>query len=410
MKRLSPMRIQDLRPFNMRQRTLVVLGCIACLHSVGRAELYRLQPIVDGRRVGSGCIIQGIREKSAAASADLRIADTIVEANGQAIQSADDLLAVVRSASADMPLIVERAGRTVNLTAQLAPASLNTVRLGVVCAPPFSVPLSIQVASYTITAQASLVQNLTMVHVDVTNQSRRTLHVTPHLFAAADGNKLMLKLLEPANVTTILQGDLAAIPRVPDSQPVMPDPAVGTLTRYLFGSMGMKGDTALIASGLTEGAILALSHNQPEPMTAPPDITPALVAREALDVSDLEPTYTAEGIVFFTAPKALPITLMVNIEGHKESIVFDSPSISAQVPTAGGSFVGSSAPSALQQAAYHQDCPFDVKSGQSVHVILKSGKDATGRVANCDSHLSIHSGLMYWTYNFEDIKSVVPNP
>jgi len=77
----------------------------------------------------------------------------------------------------------------------------------------------------------------------------------------------------------------------------------------MFGRMGLKGDTRDLAANLTSSVIQNMNREPAMPILPPPDITPGMVARESLRSSELDPGYTAEGIVFFTMPKKLPLTL-----------------------------------------------------------------------------------------------------
>ena len=192
-----------------------------------------------------------------------------------------------------------------------------------------SIPQTVSFDSITVTAQASLVQNLTLVNVLIKNGSPRTLAVSPHLFSAADGNLLMLKLMEPASVTSILQADLAAIQAqyansMAYQQPSGPDPFTQTLSSYMFGQMGLKGDTRDLAANLTASVIQNMNRDPQMAFLPPPDITPSMVARESLEISELESGYSAEGIIFFTVPKKLPLTLKVRINGKQLSMAFDA--------------------------------------------------------------------------------------
>jgi hypothetical protein len=191
-----------------------------------------------------------------------------------------------------------------------------------------SIPYSISIGSVTITAQASMVQDLTLIRARITNNSNHSLKVMPELFSAADGHRLMMKLLQPSDVVTILQADLHEINTqneifAKEHQTNSSSLIVESLGEYVFGRMGLHGTEKALAMGVVEGVSAGISSTSPEHI-APPAVTPALVAREALTPTDLDPSYAEEGIVFFTVPRELPLTLMVNLNGHKESIKFDS--------------------------------------------------------------------------------------
>lgn len=152
-----------------------------------------------------------------------------------------------------------------------------------------SIPQTVSFDSITVTAQASLVQNLTLVNVLIKNGSPRTLAVSPHLFSAADGNLLMLKLMEPASVTSILQADLAAIQAqyansMAYQQPSGPDPFTQTLSSYMFGQMGLKGDTRDLAANLTASVIQNMNRDPQMAFLPPPDITPSFFFRSIVDL------------------------------------------------------------------------------------------------------------------------------
>ena len=98
------------------------------LHS--RPVLERLEPPLPGRLglswstsdPGPGLLVTRVWPNSAAAQADLRLNDRILQLDGQSVQPGDDLRALVWGASESLPLVVERAGESKPLDV--------TVRLG----------------------------------------------------------------------------------------------------------------------------------------------------------------------------------------------------------------------------------------------------------------------------------------
>jgi hypothetical protein len=289
------------------------------------ADVIRLQPFTESGTSNAGCLVSYVRPESPADSAGIKAGDIISEAGGSRIRKIEDLQNAVAKAGSELTLEFQRDDKPESTTANLGSAERGP-RLGIACADMPSMPYTFELASATVSAQASMVHSMTLVRVHIANHSRRPVTVSPHLFSAADGNRLMLKLLEPSEVTTILQEDLkqATPPPVPESQyRNSMTPLVHTLGAYVFGMMGMKGNTAQFATAVAETISEGLAPD-PSAYTVPPTITPAVVAREALTATELEPGYSVEGIVFFTAPKSLPITFMTKIDEAKNSIVFNT--------------------------------------------------------------------------------------
>ncbi len=134
----------------------------------------------------------------------------------------------------------------------------------------------------------------------------------------------------------------------------------------------------------------------------PPAITPALVAKEALEASELEPGYSAEGIVFFNAAKTLPLTLMVKIDGEKQRVSFNEASVepSEAAPSASPSGGAVSAePIHPEPSGPPLDCPFPLPSGHKARLTLNDGKVLEGKIISCEPQkVSIRTGFLYRSF------------
>ena len=373
------------------------------LASLAHSDVARLQPVVAGARVGGGCRIDYVRPTSPAQQAGFQIGDFIVGVDSRPVQSFENLKDAISRAGAQTRMEFLRAGQTRQTTAELLPPGGKESRLGISCSEAESTPYRVILGSFTVTAQASLVRDLTLVRVNVVNNSDRPVEIGPKILSAADSNRLMLKELSSADVASILQADLdaseaeQAAARSAHTQSSS-NPLAFSLGSYIFGTVGLKGSNRDLAAGLVEGAVLALSQDSPASIT-PPAITPGVVAREALETSNLDPGYSAEGIVFFTVPKNLPFTLLITINGEKSSIGFDSAVSDDALKT-----LNEEAPAETNRAEI--PCPYSMQTGTRVHLVLKDGRSFNGKLEKCGGEIGLRTGILYRTFDAARVSSL----
>ncbi len=305
-----------------------------------------LTPISHNNYLPSTCKISYIFPGSPAEKSGIKLNDKIQKINGLSAKDVDGILNLLKSSSKDVVLELTRDKKSIVIS-----ASLNDTppRLGIKCdldgvevidytADKSRKYIISQKGPYEFSAFASIISGLTFVHVRIANYSDHAMRVDPLMFSAADGNRIIMNPLSPSDVMYILHGDRGA--RMAQSQQTIEwanaaaanARANATYTTNTYGysygnyyngySTTQQDSGSAFASNFYSGYALgaAIAANQ-ELENAQTDAT--FIGKESLKQQEVPTSFSAEGFIYFPAPKILPMTILTNVEGHNFEFAFN---------------------------------------------------------------------------------------
>lgn len=273
---------------------------------------------------------------SAAEKAGVKPGDIALSLGTHTISSCPDLVAQVKAAPESTTITVKRDGKILTLPLTLAPADGGSPRLGLRCTKAVGWGVAFSGLN-SLTVGANVSDKIALVRLLIVNNSQKTVHLSPSMVNAADGTRTMLRHLSNADATDILQGErpapaqgAVAVPETGDNGKM-----AQTLSSFLFSRIGLGGQAGQLASqvvGTAASATSAARNAQAAAAVAAPatpTVTRSKIDEEALAESDLEPGYSAEGLVYLTGVKTLPLTVMVTLDGKKTTFTFRAPPVPA---------------------------------------------------------------------------------
>jgi hypothetical protein len=348
-------------------RFLRPLLCLPVLYLAGcaakSADIRRLSPLAEASQIPSECRLVSVMAGSPAERAGLRAGDVIQTVNGARPADASAVSELINKSGNTADLVVvsseSAAGRNVKVSLKDTRPRLGAVcnltgwrKPGITAAGNESVTLFQNAASLTVSGIID--KSIVFLRVRVTNSSNFVLEVRPSLFEAFDANHQAMPLLSPNDVMCFLYGErgsqlLATKQRKKQS--------VDADTGILHASESITAGCPKTNAPRFSGADMQYAEANAD-----------YVANESLWPKSLASGATADGLIYFPEPTALPFTVKAKVGDNAFAARLGLP-LAAQ---------GSMKESELVRFLEAQ------KKGTPLRITLKKGRVFVGRFSSWD--------------------------
>jgi hypothetical protein len=312
-------------------KRLASLGFLIILSGCASSdqEIRRLTPLSTDSALPAQCKIISIVPGSPAQRAGLQVGDVIQAVNGVAPKDAEDVSNLVNRSPDAMELVIVPSTGTSH-TAHVALAKVRP-RLGAVCdlsgwrKPGLTAAgnesVTVFQGALNVTASGILEKGLAFMRLRISNNSNNPLAIDPTRILAYDANHNGLDVMNPHQVMCYLYGDKGAkllAERLRHKQSfdsdVMPHENASTAAD--------ESCTGFSKIGHVTGADVQYAQANAE-----------YLASESLWVKQLKPGEVADGLVYLTEPRTLPITIEVTLDNRTFAASFGEPQGNGKVMT-----------------------------------------------------------------------------